>query len=169
MNFVDRLREAAKHANVKPIPAAIARDLGIPKGTVYRWFKEGIEPSSGNYLRISDKWGINGRWLKTGDGEMLSKAASDLPPDVREIVREALRATPQRRKVILDIVRAARKAVVTIAAVIPPLLAPQPSDAAGHNVSCALKLSQVPDLIHIVRKWLWLLARWTSNNLATAR
>jgi hypothetical protein len=155
MAVIQRLIEAAKHAGVRPIPAAIARDLGIPKATVYRWFKEGIEPSADNCFAIADKWGIDGRWLKTGSGEMLPKAASDLPPDVREIVREALRATPSRRKVILDIVRAARKSVVTIAALIPPLLAPQPADAAScHNVSCAPKLAQVTELIHIVTKWL---------------
>lgn len=147
--FLERLQQAAKFAGVGHSQAAIADSLGIKRQTVNRWFRDGIEPSADNCFDIAAKWGVDGRWLKKGEGEMLPTPGGDLPQDVRDIVREVLRTTPQRRKMVLNMVRALRKTAVTIAAVIPPLLAPSPSDAkTSHNLFSA------PTDYTLRRKWL---------------
>ena len=154
--FIDRLVQAARHAGVEPTQAGIAESLGLSKQTVWRWFREGIEPSADNSFDIARKWGIDAEWLKTGEGDMLPKPSSELPPDERELLKDYRLAPSQVRKVIRNMARAARKAIVTIAAAIPPFLAPQQSDASVlHNVFCArLNSANCMILMHIVSQWL---------------
>jgi transcriptional regulator with XRE-family HTH domain len=126
--FVERLLQAARHAGVEETQKAIAASLGLKKQTVNRWFNEGGEPSADNLLDIEAKWGVDGKWLKKGEGEMVP-TISVLSPDERALLKDYRKALPRVRDVIRNMARAARKSVVTIAALIPPLLVPQPSDA----------------------------------------
>jgi transcriptional regulator with XRE-family HTH domain len=150
--FVERLVEAAKHAGIEPTQAGIAESLGLSKQTVWRWFREGIEPNAENCFEISHKWGVDAEWLKSGDGEMFPKLAAELPQDERDLLKDYRLAAPKVRKIIRGMARAARKSIVTIVATIPPLLAPSPTDAGVlHKNNCDFGLAK----IHIAcRRWL---------------
>lgn len=145
--FIDRLVQAARHAGVESTQAGIAASLDLSKQTVWRWFREGIEPSAENGFDIARRWSVDAEWLKSGEGDMLPKPSPDLPPDERELLKDYRLAPSQVRKVIRNMARAARKSIVTIAAVIPPFLAPQQSDAAiYHNKNSWPFARQVADL-----------------------
>lgn len=78
--FKDRLRKAADHAKVTWGQTSVAKSLGMKKQTVDRWFDEG-EPKAAQIFAIADLWGINARWLATGEGDMLGAAdQGDLAP-----------------------------------------------------------------------------------------
>ena len=146
--FSERLVQAARYAGVPDTQAAIAKALGLKRQTVNHWFTSG-EPTAENLLEIASKWAVSAEWLRSGEGDMLPPPAPELPPDERELLRSYRAATPQTRQLLRTMARAARKSVVTIAAVIPPLLVPNNSEAAiNHNLFC------VAYVIHIVRKWL---------------
>jgi transcriptional regulator with XRE-family HTH domain len=121
--FLERLLQAAEFAGIGRTQSEIADALGINRQTVHRWFREGVEPSADNCFDIATKWGIDGRWLKKGEGEML-KPAGELPHDERELLRSYRSATPQTRQLLRKMARAATKSVLFIAATIPPLLSP---------------------------------------------
>lgn len=150
-NFRERLQQAAEYAGSGTTQAAIAAALGLNRQTVNRWFLGG-EISAENLLDISSKWGVRLEWLRDGDGEMVHKPSSDtLNQEERDLIRSYRSASPQARRVVLGMARAARKSMVTIAAVLPPLLAPSPSDAAtSHNLFYA----PIASTLHIVRRWL---------------
>lgn len=137
--FLERLLQAAEFAGVGRTQSEIADALAINRQTVHRWFREGVEPSADNCFDIATKWGVDGRWLKKGEGDML-KPAGELPQDERELLKDYRLAPPQVRKVIRNMARAARKSIVTIAAAIPPLLATPQSEAANmlHSLVCVL-------------------------------
>src|SRR3990167_11227472 len=122
--FIDRLVQAARHAGVEPTQAGIAESLGLSKQTVWRWFREGIEPSADNSFDIARKWGIDAEWLKTGEGDMLPKPSSDLPPDERELLKDYRLAPPPGSPGLRNLARAARRGIVTIPAAKPPISPP---------------------------------------------
>lgn len=137
--FLERLVQAAEFAGVGATQAAIADTLGIKRQTVNRWFRDGIEPNSDNCFDIAAKFGVDGRWLKQGEGEMLPKPSPDgLTLEERDLIRNYRTATPQVRSVLRTMVRAARKSVVTIGAVLPPLLALPQAESALNYVACVL-------------------------------
>ena len=78
--FVERLVEAAKHAGVEPTQAGIAESLGLSKQTVWRWFREGIEPNAENCFEIARKWGVDAEWLKSGPGPVRCACAGTNRP-----------------------------------------------------------------------------------------
>lgn len=68
MEFRDRFKLAAKHAGVEYSQTAIALSLDLErKQTVDRWMGDGL-PSVKMLYRIADKWGVDPRWLGTGEG-----------------------------------------------------------------------------------------------------
>lgn len=152
----ERLQLAARHAGVGDSQSEIATDLGLKRQTVNHWFNKGA-PEAENLALIEKRWGISGEWLRSGEGSMLPQPSTDgLTEEERNLVKDYRRAPADRRPMILSIVRAAKKAVVTIAAAIPPLLAsPNHTDAAIlHKQNC------VPEgtVIHIACHWIisWL-------------
>ena len=134
-DFTKRLQEAARHAGVSDHQAGIAAALNLSRQTVTRWF-HGYVPNAKMLLHIAAAWGVDPDWLATGAGRMLPNP-DGLTPEERDLVKDYRSATPKVREVIRTMARAVRKSVVTIAAVIPPLLAPTPSDATTlHNAYC---------------------------------
>ena len=166
--FTERLQQAAKYAGVGDTQAEIAADLGLQRQVVNHWFNKGGSPQAETLALIGKRWGINGEWLRSGDGEMLPQPSPDgLQAEERELVRYYRSATPNIRLVISRMVRAVRKSVVTIAAVIPPFMAPQPSDAAIlHKLFCDFHLTEYA--LHAVRRWLQRLLGSSALVLAAA-
>lgn len=163
--FSERLQVAARHAGVGDSQSEIAVDLGLKRQTVNHWFTKGA-PEAENLALIEKRWGIDQEWLRTGEGEMLPKlnGTAPLPDDEIELLRDYRRAPAERRPQIRAVVRTLRKAIVTIAAAIPPLLAPNDSDAAIlHNQNCA-------GVIHIAYLWImsWLRSRLLVRSAALA-
>jgi transcriptional regulator with XRE-family HTH domain len=140
-NFSERLRRAADHAGVGETQSEIAADLGLSKQTVHHWFRglNGGAPEAENLALIAKRWGVDHEWLRTGEGEMLPKlnGTDPLPDDELELLRDYRRAPAERRPQIRAVVRTLRKAILTIAACIPPLLAHNDTDAQTlHKTIC---------------------------------
>lgn len=155
--FLDRLTAAARYKGGGERQTDIASLLGLKIQTVNQWFKKGYMPKRDLMLKIARAYEVDLEWLADGKGEMhpAPQAAEGLSTDERELVRSYRMASPKAREVISTMAKAARKSIVTVAAVIPPLLAPASSDAASmrHNV-----FYQSEVVIHIVRRWLGLVA-----------
>lgn len=142
-DFVERLKQAARLGGSGDSQADIARDLEVKRQTVNRWFvydsagKRG-EPDVDMTFHIANRYGVDPKWLKTGQGNMVPDPSQDgLASDEREVVRNYRSASRPIREVIRTMLRAARKvAVVAIASTIPPLLAsfPQQVDGAVYYV-----------------------------------
>jgi transcriptional regulator with XRE-family HTH domain len=147
-DFRGRLQQAAQHAGVGDSQATMAASLNLNRQTINRWFQGG-EPNAEMLLHIARTWGVDAEWLKSGDGEMLpTPSPDDLPSDELELLRDYRKASQQTRQQIRTMVRALRKSVVLIAAGIPPLLLPAPTDAATlHNRFSELNT-------HCMRRWL---------------
>lgn len=154
--FSERLQQAAKHVGAGETQAEIAADLGLKRQTVNHWFRKGA-PEAENLALIEKRWGVNGEWLRSGDGEMLPQPSTDgLSSDERELVKDYRRASPKVREVISTIVRAARKSMVAICLSIPPLMAPNEADAGMlHNSFSATCFRNM----HCILRWLRSLLR----------
>lgn len=134
--FSERLVQAARHAGVGETQAEIASDLGLKRQTVHHWFSKDGVPESDTLALIEKRWGVDGEWLRSGDGTMLPQPSpEDLRDDELELLRDYRKASMPTREHIRTVVRALRKSMVTIAAVLPPLLAPAPADAAIYHNS----------------------------------
>ena len=141
--FADRLLQAARHAGIRDTQSAIATALGLKRQTVNYWFHGG-EPTAENLLDIAGRWDVDPDWLQSGKGEMLPKPATEnLSQDEMNLVKDYRMASPKVRQVISTMARAARKAVVAVTLAIPPLLAPQQSEAGGvlHKSFCTAGLN----------------------------
>lgn len=154
-SFSDRLKIASKWAGLGDSQADLCRALGLSRQTVNRWFLGG-GPSVDLMRRLAEVLGVDRTWLETGQGDMRPKPADETPTDEVELLRDYRSASAPARQHIRTIARALRKAVVTIAALIPPLLAPNDADAALlHKSNCD---AQNAGVIHIVGNWImsWL-------------
>jgi transcriptional regulator with XRE-family HTH domain len=131
-DFVDRLKQAAGHAGIGDSQADIARALELKRQTVNRWFVLGGEPSSDLIFDIAKRFGVNPKWLKTGEGQMSPEPANDdFSSDELSLIRDYRSSTPKVKDVIRAMARAARKVATVVIASIPPLLAsPESSQAA---------------------------------------
>jgi transcriptional regulator with XRE-family HTH domain len=125
--FGERLLQAARHVGAGESQTEIAETLGLSKQTVHHWFTKGF-PTVDNLALIERKWGINGEWLRTGDGQMLA-TPDGLPEDELKLLREYRKASAERRPSIIAVVAAMRKAIVTIAALLPGFMAPKDAEA----------------------------------------
>jgi len=144
--FIERLQQAAKHAGVGESQAAISSSPGLARQPVTRWFMGG-EPNAEQTFRIARAWGVDAEWLKSGVGTMLQPPSDGLSTEERDLIKNYRSATPSVRDVIRIMTRAARKSMVTVAMAIPPLMAPQPVDAATS--------ATLHNALHIVlRRWL---------------
>ena len=153
--FKERLLRAAVHAGAGTTQVAIADALDLSRQAVNKWFIGTAEPSAENLLDISKKWGVSADWLQSGEGDMLPSPAESLPAEERELLRDYRSATPQTRKLLRTVARAARKSVLFMVATIPPLMSPSNSEAAmRHNLFYA----PIVSVIHIAFKWLQRLA-----------
>lgn len=95
MAFSDRLKKAAEHAKVEWSQTAIAKALDMNKQTVDRWFGTG-EPKPAQIYRIADRWGVDPRWLATGEGGMLPRPSTDgLEPVEEELLARYREADPR--------------------------------------------------------------------------
>ncbi len=83
MEFSDRLKAAARHAEVEWSQTAVARSLGYSKQTVDRWFGSG-EPKAAQVFAIADRWKVDARWLATGQGDMVKQETEATARDARE-------------------------------------------------------------------------------------
>jgi transcriptional regulator with XRE-family HTH domain len=170
MTFLHRLVTAAIHAGVvepgarledRGLQSAIAQSLGLSKQTVSYWFRQDGLPGYEHLREIEKRWRVNGDWLLSGEGEMLDKPSEEgLTPEERDLVKSYRIAKPRVRKIIIDMVRAARKSIVTIAAVIPPFLGAD--SAISHNafsatLSAPFSLSNYT--LCALRRWLLKLVR----------
>lgn len=135
--FSDRLMQAARHAGVGETQSEIAADLGLKRQTVNHWFLKG-EPDGENVSHIAKRWGVNREWLASGDGEMLPQPSQDsLSHEERDLVRSYRLAPANARPVILSMLRAARKAIVTVPLMLPGFMAPKDADAGIlHKQNC---------------------------------
>ena len=154
-DFKGRLLDAAQWAGVGKSQATMAESLSLNRQTINRWLQGG-EPNADMLLHIARTWGVDPQWLKSGNGDMLPKPSpEDLPADELDLLKDYRKASPSARQTIRTMVRALRKSVVTIAAVIPPLLAPTPADAAIlHNHICNADAAIICIACRRVRRWL---------------
>ena len=128
-DFRERLQQAANRAGAGDSQATMASSLNLNRQTINRWFQGG-KPNAEMLLHIARTWGVDPEWLENGKGDMLPvPSPDDLPQDELELLRDYRKATLQTRQQIRTMVRALRKSMVTLAAGIPPLMAPSPSDA----------------------------------------
>ena len=67
-SFENRLKEAAKLVKVEYSQTAIGKSLEISKQTIDRWMA-GSVPAPDTLFYVADKWGVDPRWLATGEGE----------------------------------------------------------------------------------------------------
>jgi len=136
-DFVERLQQAARLGGSGDSQADIARDLEVKRQTVNRWFVKGGEPDVDMTFHIAARYGVDAKWLKTGEGNMVPEPSQDgLNTEEKDLIRCYRGATRQVREVIRTMARAARKvAVVVVAATIPPLVSlPQKAEAAVYYV-----------------------------------
>lgn len=128
--FRDRLQHAAKWRGVQENQAGIAAALGLRRQTINRWFGGG-EPNAEMLLHTARVFGVDPEWLKSGSGEMLPKPSPDgLSVEERDLIKSYRMAPANIRDVLRSMARAAKKSIVTVAWMIPPLMAPQQSEAA---------------------------------------
>src|SRR5262245_52028347 len=147
MNFWERLQQAGDWVGVGKNQSSIADSLQLNKQTVNRWYQGG-EPNAQMLLHIAKTWGVSFEWLKTGRGEMLPLRAVDYSETERELVMEYRKATPKVRDVIRTFIRTLAKAVLTVSAVIPPLMAPTDADASIlHKQNCDSESGRVTQCI----------------------
>jgi len=133
-SLIERLQQAAQYAGVGESQRTIAASLELLPQTVNRWFKGWCEPNADQIFRIAKTWGIDAEWLKNGTGTMLTAPSDGLSPEERDLIKHYRTASAPVRDVIRQMTRAVRKSVVTVALAIPPLMAPQPSEASTlHN------------------------------------
>lgn len=98
-DFHERLKRAADHAKVEYSQTAIAKELDVSKQTVDQWMA-GSLPRAGVIYRMADKWGLNPRWLATGQGSMLGPsdaivADTSLETHERELLARYRAADPR--------------------------------------------------------------------------
>lgn len=155
--FRERLQRAAKHAGVGETQAEIADNLGISRQTVHYWFKNGGADAA-NLALIERRWGVNGEWLRSADGDMLPQPSPEnLPREELELLRDYRKASAQAREHIRTVARALRKSVITLAAVIPPYMVSTDSDAAVlHKQNCTSNSTEYA--LHTIGAWLRSLA-----------
>jgi transcriptional regulator with XRE-family HTH domain len=161
MSYLNRLLEAAIRAEVaKPgttledrgLQSAIANSLGISKQTVSYWFRQEGLPGVEHLQLIEERWRINGRWLVTGEGAMLdAPSGENLTAEERDLVKNYRLSTPRIRRAIAEMARAARKSIVTVGAVLPPLLVTLPAEEA--RASFNINISQTTHWMRL-RRWL---------------
>ena len=156
--FLERLTAAARYKGVGARQTDIAASLGLSIQTVNQWFKRGYMPKRDLMLQIARTYEVDLEWLADGKGEMHQSpsAGEALTTDERDLVKSYRMASPKAREVISTMARAARKSIVTIAAVIPPLLGMPQAEAAGmrHNVFYSSTVLNTHS-----RKWLLKIAR----------
>jgi transcriptional regulator with XRE-family HTH domain len=145
--FIERLQQAAKFAGAGDSQRAIAKSLELNPQTVNRWFKGFCEPNAEQVFKIARAWGIDAEWLKNGVGTMLEAPSDGLSQEERDLIKHYRSATAPVRDVIRQMTRAVRKSMVAVAMSIPPLLAPQPVEAAFSPFN-------IIQNTHWMRRWL---------------
>jgi transcriptional regulator with XRE-family HTH domain len=86
--FPERLLKAAAHAKVPYKPQALADRLETTRSKVHIWMN-GSLPRADTLFMIAEKLGVDARWLATGEGDMIARAAPQgLPlPEAQLIAR----------------------------------------------------------------------------------
>lgn len=130
-DFVERLKQAAAHAGVGDSQSDIARALELKRQTVNRWFVvDDAEPEGDLLFEIASRFGVNPKWLKSGDGPMYPDAANEeLSNEEHGLIKDYRGSSPKIKEAIRAMVRAMRKVATVVVAAVPPLLAHSPSDA----------------------------------------
>jgi transcriptional regulator with XRE-family HTH domain len=103
--FRGRLEQACSHAKVAFSQSAIGKALTkdgqvVDRRTVARWFGEGL-PSPEMLFRIADAFGVDARWLATGQGTMLPNGTGTKHEAHEEMLLEQYRAADPRWKLSL--------------------------------------------------------------------
>ncbi len=86
--FFDRLILAARHAKIGTGQAALAAHIGegLTRQTVDQW-KAGSTPKVEMVFKIADRFGVDPRWLGTGEGSMLIRpVSSDLTAQEEDLL-----------------------------------------------------------------------------------
>ena len=104
--FRERLKPSADYAGIEYSQTAIARSLGASKQTVDRWMAGG-EPRPAMVFHIADSWGVDARWLATGEGEMIPLAGGQgLRVDEHELIHCYRNSDTDRRKALREVAKA---------------------------------------------------------------
>lgn len=105
--FGDRLQRAAEHGKCAYSQQAIANRLGkdVDRRKVDGWMK-GSQPRADFLYRIADEFGVDPRWLATGQGDMVASPTSlpapELPTEARDVALAWMRLTPARQHAIRE-------------------------------------------------------------------
>lgn len=67
-DFPERLRRACLYAGVAYSPTKIGHHIGENKQTVHAWMHAGSLPRADTLFMMADKFGVDPRWLATGEG-----------------------------------------------------------------------------------------------------
>jgi transcriptional regulator with XRE-family HTH domain len=153
--FSERLLSAAKHAGAGETQTEIANNLGLTRQTVTHWFNKDGVPDGDNLALIEKRWGVNGEWLRSGDGEMLPQPSPDgLSTEERDLVKSYRLAPANVRPVIISMLRAARKAIVTFGVILPPFLASEAGSPTLHKQICGTDRGLNTDWMRMLRRLL---------------
>lgn len=90
------LQKAAAHAHVPYKQTEIGNRLGVNRQTVDTWMK-GSFPRPDMLFKIADSFGVDARWLATGEGEMLSAANRQLSPEEEDLLARYKNSDPRWR------------------------------------------------------------------------
>ena len=75
MTLGERMKEIRRNAGIKQ--AEFGALFGVKEGTVTSWETGLRNPSNAILFAICEKFSVNRKWLKTGEGEMLRQLSED--------------------------------------------------------------------------------------------
>ncbi|MEE0457070.1 MAG: helix-turn-helix transcriptional regulator [Anaerovibrio sp.] len=119
-----RIKELRKHLNLNQ--AEFGTKIGLKNGAISWMEKEGNTITKQNIKIICDTFGVDEKWLLTGEGEMfhkvnetdlLERLQRELKLDAQEteVIRTFIKLSPEQRKTAINFIREFSKAFSGIA------------------------------------------------------
>lgn len=124
MNTNFRIKELRKHLNLNQ--AEFGAKIGLKNGAISWMEKEGNTITTQNIKIICDTFGVDEKWLLTGEGDMfhkvnetdlLERLQRELKLDAQEteVIRTFIKLSPEQRKTAINFIREFSKAFSGIA------------------------------------------------------
>lgn len=109
-----RIKELRKHLNLNQ--AEFGAKIGLKNGAISWMEKEGSTITKQNIKIICDTFGVDEKWLLTGEGEMfhkvnetdlLERLQRELKLDAQEteVIRTFIKLSPEQRKTAINFIR----------------------------------------------------------------
>ena len=119
-----RIKELRKHLNLNQ--AEFGAKIGLKNGAISWMEKEGNTITKQNIKIICDTFGVDEKWLLTGEGDMfhkvnetdlLERLQRELKLDAQEteVIRTFIKLSPEQRKTAINFIREFSKAFSGVA------------------------------------------------------